>query len=91
VDYQEVALLVAGMIGPIILPIGVFLTESAGTPTGQKAVYLTAFLVGLVWGILGFIVSPPVQVTRQTYALLLSIKNMCAGFLIGSLPSALIA
>jgi len=56
-----------------------------------KAVYVTACLVELVWGILGFIVWPPVDVTRQTYALLLSLKNMCAGFLIGSLLSVLIA
>jgi len=36
VDYHEVALLVAGMIGPIILACGVFVAETAGTPTGRR-------------------------------------------------------
>ena len=79
------------MVGPIILVCGVFFSRKRRYANWAKAVYVTACLVGLVWGILGFIVWPPVHVTRQTYALLLSLKNMCAGFLIGSLLTVLIA
>jgi hypothetical protein len=91
VDPLEVALLVAGMVGPIILALGVFFSRKHRWATWAKTVFVTACLVGLLWGILGFIVWPPVHVTRQTYALLLSLKNMCAGFLIGSLLSVIIA
>ena len=90
-DPLEVALLVAGMVGPIILVVGVFFSRKRRYANWAKAVFVTACLVGLLWGILGFIVWPPVHVTRQTYALLLSLKNMCAGFLIGSLLSVIVA
>jgi len=79
------------MVGPIILACGVFLSRKRRYANWAKTVYVVACLVGLLWGILGFIVWPPVHVTRQAYALLLSFKNMCAGFLIGSLLSVLIA
>ena len=79
------------MVGPIILACGVFFSRKRRYANWAKTVYVVACLVGLLSGILGFIVWPPVLVTRQTYALLLSLKNMCAGFLIGSLLSVLIA
>jgi len=90
-DPLEVALLVAGMVGPIILGCGIFFSRKHRYANWAKVIFLTACVVGLAWGILGFIVWPPVHVTRQTYALLLSVKNMCAGFLIGSLLTVIIA
>ena len=90
-DHQEVALLVTGMVGPIVLACGVFFSRKRRYANWAKLVFLIACLVALVWGILGFIVWPPVHVTRQTYAFLVSLKNMCAGFLIGSLLTVIIA
>jgi len=91
VDYREVALLVAGMVGPIILVCGVLFSRKRRYANWAKLVFLIACPVALVWGILGFIVWPPVHFTHQTYALLVSLKNMCAGFLIGSLLTVIIA
>jgi len=79
------------MVGPIILVCGVFFSRKRRYANWAKLVFLIAYPVALVWGILGFIVWPPVHATRQTYALLVSLKNMCAGFLIGSLLTVIIA
>ncbi len=57
-DYREVASLVAGMVGPIILACGVFLSRKRRYANWAKTVYVVACLVGLLWGILGFIVWP---------------------------------
>src|SRR5215813_7560001 len=79
------------MVGPMILACGAFFSRQHIIANWAKVVFVIASLVGLAWGVLGFIVWPPVHVTRHTHSFLLSLKSMCAGIVIGLVASVLIA
>ncbi len=91
-NYQEAVLLAIGTVGPVVLAANAFLDRKLVYARWAKLAYVLACLAGFGWGILGVILWPPFQLARQSYFfLLLGLKYVFAGMIIGFLISVLIA
>ena len=90
-DPVEIALLVIGGIGPILLLVRSLFARKCVYATWAKLVYLLASVAGLAWLIIGFVVLEPQRLTPHSFSLLLAVKYLCAGMVIGFTLSVIIA
>ena len=90
-DPLEIALLLVGGIGPILLLVRSLLTRKCVYATWAKFAYALASVAGLTWLIIGFVVLEPQRVMPHSFSLLLALKYLCAGLIIGFTLSVIIA
>jgi uncharacterized membrane protein YGL010W len=91
-DYPEAVLLATGSIGPIVLTARALLDRKRVYATWAKVAYVLASLAGLAWATLGVILWPPFRMADHPYfSLLLALKDICAGIVIGLLVSIVMA
>ena len=90
-DPVEIALLLIGGIGPILLLVNSLFARKSVYAAWAKFACALASLAGLAWLIIGFVVLEPQRLTPHTFSLLLAFKYLCAGMIIGFTLSVIIA
>ena len=90
-DPVEIAVLLIGGFGPILLLIRSLLARKYVYATWAKFAYALASVAGLTWLVIGFIVLEPQTLTPHSFSLLLALKYLCAGMVIGFTLSVIIA
>jgi hypothetical protein len=90
-DPVEIALLLVGGIGPIFLLIRLLVARKCVYATWAKFAYVLASVAGLAWLIIGFVILEPQRLTPHSFSLMLAVKYLCAGMIIGFTPSVIIA
>jgi hypothetical protein len=90
-DPIEIALLLIGGIGPIFLLVRSLLGRKRVYATWAKFAYAFASVAGLTWFVVGFAVLEPHHLTPQSFSLLLALKYVCAGLIIGFTLSVILA
>ena len=90
-DPVEIAFLLIGGIGPIVLLVRSLLARKRVYAAWAKFAYALASIAGLTWLIIGFVVLEPQHLTPHSFSLLLALKYVCAGLIIGFTLSVIIA
>jgi hypothetical protein len=90
-DPVEITLLLIGGIGPIFLLVRSLLARKRVYATWAKFAYALATIAGVAWLIICFVVLEPQRLTPHSFSLLLALKYVCAGLIIGFTVSVIIA
>jgi len=90
-DPIEIALLLIGGIGPILLLVRSLFARKRAYATWAKFAYALASVTGLIWLIVGFIVLEPRRLTPHSFSFLLALKYLCGGLTIGFALSVIMA
>ena len=90
-DPVEIALLLMGGIGPMLLLLRSLFGRKCVYATWAKFAYVLASVAGLAWLIFGFVVLEPRRLTPHSFSVFLALKYLCAGMIIGFLLSVIIA
>ncbi len=88
---QDIILLVAGVLAPIIFAFYVFLDRRHIYATWAKIVCVIASIAAIGWGFLDWILLHGFYLTHQAYYQLVGHRQLLAGLWIGLLLSVLIA